>query len=533
MRYKVFVATELTAFSLSLLEQSEDIEWVVSAPKTRAVLQHITDAHAIIARDDVELPQDTLELAPALKVIGRVGTGITGIDVDYATRRGIIVTHTPDSTAVPAAELTLLHMLALCRRLPTVHHAVQDGWWLFDRQQQVGSQLHRKTVGLIGLGRVGKQVAQRCLAFGMTVLAYDPYLSPESLADLRVTMVSLEELLARSDFISLHVPATSGTQHLLNAERIAKIKQGARVINTSAGTVWDEHALADALKQGKLAGVGVDVYTQEPPYNSPLIGLANVVHTPHIGDNTLEANQDISVQIVQQVLDALHGVDYRNVVNMPLMGFNYEDTKPYLHLGEQIGRLQYALHHAVSPTRIQQVGIECRGEEMSDMIKPLMVAMLKGLLEPVMSQPVSYVNAPILAEERGLQVTQKKGLSHSAFNNVVSCQIICDDGKELVISGTLLDQREPYITRIDDYILNFVPQTHMLILGSYDQPGVIGRVGTLMANEGLNIASWYTGRVKPGGNTLTILSLDEPISDPILDLLTAQEFIRHATRVEL
>lgn len=529
-RHIIYVTTDLTEFSRQLLLQAEDVELVETSPRTKFVRDNIRQAHAIIAREDLELSREIITLGENLRVIGRMSAGLNGVDVDTATERGVIVTHTPGTTAIAVSEHTLMLMLALSRKLPVVHASMKDGWWLLDRNRQAGTQLYGKTLGVVGLGRVGRLVAQRASAFGMDVLSNDPYIAEEQISDLRVTLVSMKELLARSDYVSIHVPANANTEHMFNADTIAQMKPGARLINVSAGSVWDEKAVAEALTSGQLSGAATDVFEQEPPYSSPLVGMDNVVHTPHISDNTLEATQDISIQIVQQVLDALRGSDYRNVVNMPLIpGLNYEDIRPVLMLGERIGRLQHAL--ARSP--IRRIAVETRGEEMDGMVKPLTVAILKGVLDPVMSQSVSYINAPVLAAERGIQVTQTKGLRIGNYNNLLSCQVFWEDGTEIIMSGTLLDRKEPHIVHIDQYPINFVPQGRLLIMGSYDKPGVIGRIGTLLANGNVNIASWYTGRAAPGGNTLTVLGLDAPLPDDLMTELRGLSFVRHAVQVAL
>jgi D-3-phosphoglycerate dehydrogenase len=412
--------------------------------------------------------------------------------------------------------------------LVTAHNSLRDGYWLLDRKRQAGTQLYGKTLGLVGLGRVGQTVAHRALGFGMTVIACDPYLVEDQVSDSRIVLTSLREVLQKSDFVSIHVPATSETRSLFNAETLGLMKRGARLINTSHGSVVDEDALAAALKDGTLAGAAVDVFREEPPYNSPLIGLENVIHTPHIGDNTLEAAQDLSMQIVKQVLDALKGVDYRNVVNLPFVpGLDYESTLPYMTLAERIGRLI----HALARNPVRRVAVEYRGTETTSLVKPLTVALLKGLLAPVLGDQINYVNAPIVAAERGIQVTQAKGLKSADYANLVLCQVTLEDGEAITISGTLLDHREPHIVQINDYRMNLVPEGHLLIMGSYDQPGVIGKVGTLLATNGINIGSWQTGRATPGGQTLTILALDEPLPDAVLAALSEQDFVRHAHQV--
>ncbi|MBZ0299394.1 MAG: phosphoglycerate dehydrogenase [Anaerolineae bacterium] len=528
--FHVLLATDLTEDGLTILKDAPDVTTNLVPPNLPAVRDALVSAHALIAREDVRIDPPLLDHAPNLKVIGRVGAGLGGIDMEAATGRGIIVTNTPGTNAIAAGELAISLMLALSRRIITAHNSLKEGYWLLDRRRQAGTQLDGKTIGLIGFGRVGRVVAQRCLAFGMTVLAYDPYVTEDQVSDKRVLLVGLSELLRRSDFISIHVAVTSETRGLFSADLVNRMKPGARLINTSHGSIWDEEAVAKAVKEGHLAGAGVDVYREEPPYNSPLVGMENVVHTPHIGDNTIEAAQDLSCQIVNQVLDALRGTDYRHVVNMPFMpGTPYEQTRPYMRLAECMGTVL----HTLSRYPIRRVDVEYRGEEVDGMVKPLTVALLKGLLTPILGEKVNYINAPVLAAERGVQISQTKGLRTGDYANLVSCQITLEDGEEIVMAGTLLDHKEPYIVQINEYRMNFVPLGHLLIMGSYDQPGVIGRVGMLMANNQVNIASWQTGRAEPGGQTLTVLTLDEAIADMVLEELRQQDFVRHAHRLEI
>lgn len=528
--YNVLVATDLTDESLTMLTSAADVAVQTVPPKTKPVREAIRDVHALIARDEVQIDAELLEVAPKLKVIGRMSAGLNGIDIEAATSRGIVVTNTPGVSAIAAGEHTLALMLALSRRLVVTHTSLKEGWWLLDRKRQAGNQLFGKTLGIIGLGRVGSVVVQRCLAFGMTVLAYDPYLSEDRVPDERVLLVGLRELLQRSDFVSIHVPATRDTRGMVDEAFVRQMKPGARLINTAFGGVMDEAAVAQALKDGHLGGLAVDVYTEEPPYNSPLIGLDNVIHTPHVAENTVEATQDLSYQIVNQVLSALRGTDYRNVVNLPFMpGVDFETIRPYLHLAEAIGTIA----HVLTRHPVRRVAVEYRGDEVAGLVKSMAVAILKGLLVSSLGDTVSYINAPVLAAERGIQVTQAKGLKTGDYTSLVSCQITLEDGEDILIAGTLLDRKEPHIVQINEYKLNFVPEGHLVILGSYDQPGVIGRVGTLMADNSVNIASWQTGRAEPGGQTLTILTLDQPIPDAIFEKLLNLDFVRHAHQVKI
>ena len=526
----VVVATDLTPESIALLDAQSDLAVKSVPPKTASVRAALQNASAIITRSDFKLDAPLLHQAPKLRLIARMSAGLTGIDIDCASERGILVMNTPGVSAVSAAEHTLTLMLALNRNLPAVHESLREGWWLFDRGQQVGAQLHGKTIGIVGLGRVGQRLAQLCLALGMTVLACDPYIRQEQVNEARIQLVSLHELLGASDYVSMHVPATKETQDFFDADSLRQMKRGARFINTAHGGVIKEALLAEALLDGHLGGVALDVWNEEPPFNSPLIGMDKVIHTPHIGDNTAEARQDLSLQVVKQVIDALRDRDYRNVVNMPLLpGVSYEQIRPYMQLAESIGALQHVL--ARSP--IRRIAIEIIGDDMNGLIKPMTVGILMGLLRPILGDSVSAVNAPLRAAERGWQITQAKGIKISDYRNVITCQVTLEDGEEISIAGALLDRQKPYILQINDYRVHFEPRGHLLIMGSYDQPGVIGRVGTLMAEDGINIASWHTGRAAPGGNTLTVLNFDEALPESVMAALRAQDFIRHVHQLHI
>lgn len=526
----ILIATALTEESKQLLHDAEGVTFQIVAPSPAAVREGIQNAHALIAREDVRVDAELLDQAPNLRLIARPSRSLDSIDIDSATRRGILVMNVPGISAIADGEFAFALMLALSRRLIDAHNGMRAGYWLLDRERQAGTQLAGKTLGIVGFGQVGQVIAQRALAFGMNVLANDPYIREDQVSDSRVILVGLRELLQRSDVVTLHVPLTSETRGLLDAEHIRQMKPGSRLINTAHGELVDEQALVDALKDGHLAGLATDVYAEEPPYNSPLVGLESVIHTPHISDNTVEVTQDASLLVVRQVLDALNDVDYRNVVNMPSMpGVDYDAVRPYLELAERIGTLQHVL--ARSP--IERVAVEYRGEDVVRLVKPLTAALLKGLLAPVLGESVSYINAPLIASERGITVSQAKGLHTSEYTNLVSCRVTLGDGETITISGTMLDRREPHIIQINDYRMDFVPRGCLLILGSYDRPGVIGRVGMLMAENDVNIASWRTGRAEPGGQTLTVLTLDAALPDGVMDALGKLDFVRHAHEVQL
>jgi D-3-phosphoglycerate dehydrogenase len=529
MKHTIVVATTLTDEALAVLRGAKDVEVLVTGPDPARVQKALESADALIIRDELSVDAALLAAGKRLRVIGRAGVGLAGIDVEMATTRGVIVMHTPGANAIAACEYAFTLMLALCRQIIPAHLDLKSGIWA--RQSYPGFELCNKTLGLIGLGRVGRLVAERATAFGMEVLAHDPYVAETQITELHVKLVGLDEVLARSDFISLHCAATPETYHLLDAEALEQVKPGVRIVNVAHGSMIDEQALARALRDGRVAGVALDVFEQEPPRNSPLFELPTVIYTPHIGDGTVEAQHDMSMQIVRQVYDALRGVDYRNAVNLPFMpGQAFEEIAPYLRLAERIG----ALHHHLAHGRIRRVAVEYKGEELDGLVKPLTVALLKGMLGPVLGDAVNYINSPLVAMERGIHVTQTKGLdSADYYTNLVSCQVHWEGGGEMVIGGALFNHREPRIVQIDNYRPDFVPEGILLVFGSYDIPGVIGKVGTLMAQHKINIAAWRTGRAEKGGQTLTVVTIDQPLSEDLLAKFRTLEFVRHATQLIL
>lgn len=530
MKYTILIITPLTAAALEHLNRLPDIEAQVTRPDEAA--HHLPDADALILRDEIPVDAALLAGARRLKVVGRVGAGLSGIDVEAATVRGVIVMNTPGVNATSAAEYTFALLLALCRKIIPAHLDVGRGSWT--RQVYQGIELAGKTLGLIGLGRVGRRVAERATAFGMDVLAFDPYVAESQVGDLRVKLIGLDELLTRSDIISLHCAVTPETYHLLDADALAQVKPGVLLVNVAHGYVVDEAALVVALKSGRVAGAALDVLQPESPQSSPasspLVGLPNVIHTPHMGDATAEAQHELSMQIVRQVYDALRGLNYQNAVNMPFMpGQAFEAIRPYLRLAERIGALQ----HHLAGGRIRRLAVEYKGDELDGLVKPLTVALLKGLLAPALGDAVNYINAPLMAMERGIHVTQAKGLDVADYTNLVSCQVHWEGGNQQVISGALFNRREPRIVQINSYQTDFVPEGILLVIGSYDVPGVIGKVGTIMAGYKINIASWRTGRERKGGQTLSILTLDQALTDTQLEEFRGLEIVRHATQIDL
>lgn len=531
MTHRILIAAALSEAGLNLLRGEVGGLAQIVEPDQLAKHPHLVTTEALVIRDEAEVNAALLEKMPKLRVIGRAGAGIAGIDVEAATRRGIIVMNTPGVNAISAAEYTFTLMLALARNLVQAHNALSSGVW--KREQHIGAELYGKRLGLIGLGRVGREVARRAQAFGMNVQAYDPYVTEAQVhsLELRVKLVGLAQLLADSDILSIHCATTPETIGLLNADTFSLMKQGALLINIAHGSIVDEDSLVTMLKNGRLGGAAIDVYAHEPITNSPLLSQPNVLHTPHLGDSTREAQRDLGLLIARQVLDALRGEDYRNVVNMPFVdGRPFEMIAPYLRLAERIGTLQ----HALARGPINRVMVEFKGQEFEGMVKPMTVALIRGLLIPILGEDtVNYINAPVLAHERNIFITQTKGLDSSDYSNLISCQVQWSGqfAGSTTMAGALFSRTDPHIVKINQYHSDFKPEGVLLVIGSYDRPGVIGRVGLLLSENNINIADWRTGRAELGGQTLSVATLDEPIPDELLETLRSQDYVRHANQI--
>jgi len=510
--YRILIAASLSEASLQLLEGDPEVDFEVCKPRLHEVGRELlADSDAIIVSSQATVDEELLEAAPRLKVIGRAGAGLDNIDIEAASRRGVLIMNVPGANTIAAAEHTVALLLALCRNIPQSQLSLRRGEWR--REDFLGVQLHGKTLGIIGLGQVGSRVARQALAFGMEVAAYDPHMSVEAAHDLRITLLELDELLQRSDFITLHAPLTPATRGLIGAREIAQMKPGVRIVNTARGALIDSTALRQALVSGQVAGAALDVFETEPPLGDPLLALPNVIATPHLGSKTKEAQRDVSMQIVGQVLDALRGEDYRHAINMPFVdGASFQEFRPYVSLAERIGSIQMQLAQG----RLTRVEVEYRGQEVAELVKPLTVALLKGLLAHVVGQDqVNYVNAPLLANERGIVVAQTKGLAAPDYPNLISCRLTTDLGERL-IAGTLFSRKLPRIVQIDEYRMDALPEGIMLVMVSRDVPGVIGQVGTFLGQHHINIAEWRLGRNRPGDRALSVINLDAEISDHVI-----------------
>ncbi|MDX1662176.1 MAG: phosphoglycerate dehydrogenase [Candidatus Promineifilaceae bacterium] len=512
--YKILISDKLGEAGLQRLDETTDAAYDVKTDLTREeLLEVIPEYEALIVRSGTKVDAELLEAAERLRVIGRAGIGVDNIDIRAATMQGIIVMNTPQANAIATAEQTMALMLALSRHTHLAHASLHAGEWR--RSEFVGVQLYRKTLGIIGFGRIGRLVARRGQAFGMEVVAYDPFVSEEVGRELGVLLVDLDDLLAQSDYISLHTASTPETEKMINAKTIAQMKEGVRLINAARGKLIDENALAAALDSGKIAAAALDVYSVEPPLDNPLLGRPNVLHTPHLGASTREAQRDVATQIVDQVLDALRGRDFRNAINMPFpAGPDFAAGRPYMQLAEKMGALQSVL----APAPIRRVEVEARGDAVSELVRPVAAALLKGLLESSLSDPVNYINAPVLAEEHGINIAQTTGVSVADYPNLISCRVHWDGGAR-TLSGVLFGGGEPRIVQVDNYQLDVSPEGIILVMQNRDVPGVIGQVGTILAAYEVNIGEWRMGREAPGSEALSFINLDNKPPEPVLQAL--------------
>jgi D-3-phosphoglycerate dehydrogenase len=516
--YKILIPDDLSAAGLDLLKADPQmsIEVVKKMPRAE-LLARIGDYDALIVRSETKVDAEVIERGVKLRVVGRAGIGVDTIDVDAATHRGIIVMNTPQANTIATCEHTLAMMLALARNIPQADASLRRGEWT--RSKFMGEQLMGKTLGVIGLGRIGTQVARRAQAFGMEVIAFDPYVNEENARNNKVGLVTLDELLAKSDFITLHSSLNPGSRRLLDAEAIQKMKTGAHIVNVARGALVDADALVQALQSKKLAGAALDVFEEEPPpADHPLFKLPNVVVTPHLGASTVEAQRDVSIQMAEQVLDALHEREVRNAVNFPPIDpAALPVIRPYLMLAERLGALQANLTEG----RLARVEVEYRGSDVAPHVKPLTVALLRGLLAPTLgAERVNYVNAPIIANERGIMVSQALNISSSDYTNQVSCRVSVGDETH-TIAGVLFNGVQPRIVQIDGFVIDAVPEGLMLVVSSHDVPGVIGHIGSLLGTHHVNIAEYRLGRTSPGDRALSVVNLDSPVPEAAMKALRA------------
>jgi D-3-phosphoglycerate dehydrogenase len=524
----VLVSEELSPAGISLLSDDFEVRTCDGADRS-ALLPALAEADALIVRSATTVDAEALAAAPRLKVVARAGVGLDNVDVPAATARGVMVVNAPQSNIVSAAEHAVALLLSVARRVPQAHASLTAGEW--KRSQFTGVELTGKTAGLLGLGRIGALVAQRLSAFGMTIQAYDPYVTAARAAQMGVTLASLEEVLSTSDVISVHLPKTPETLGLVGKDELATCKKGAILINAARGGLVDETALAEALHSGHLGGAGIDVYVKEPTTSSPLFDAPNVVVTPHLGASTEEAQEKAGLAVARSVRLALSGEFVPDAVNVQAGGVVSEDVRPGLPLAETLGQLFTGLAGGVAAS----ITIEVRGEIAREDIGVLQLAALKGVFRAVVEEQVTYVNAPLLASERGIVVALERDEQSPDYRNVITVRGVLPGGAALSVSGTLMGTRQvERITAIDGYEVDLRPFPHLLFLRYEDRPGVVGAVGAILGEASVNIASAQVSRGETaGGEALMSLALDSPVPAAVVERIADTIGARVARSVDL
>ncbi|MBE9215788.1 phosphoglycerate dehydrogenase [Plectonema cf. radiosum LEGE 06105] len=524
---KVLVSDSIDQAGIDILSQVANVDVKLNL-KPEELQQIIGEYDALMIRSGTQVTQEIIEAATNLKIIGRAGVGVDNVDVPAATRRGIVVVNSPEGNTIAAAEHAIAMMMAMSRNIADANTSVKSGEW--DRKSFVGTEVYKKTLGIVGLGKIGSHVASVAKAMGMKLLAFDPFISNERAEQMGVQLVDLDLLVQQADYITLHIPKTPETTHLINAKMLAKMKPNARIINCARGGIIDEEALAVALKEGTIKGAALDVYESEPLGESPLKALGKeVVLTPHLGASTTEAQVNVAIDVAEQIRDVLLGLPARSAVNIP--GLNpdvLEKLKPYMELAETLGNLVGQL----AGGRVELLNVSLQGELATNKSQPLVVAALKGLLYQALRERVNYVNASIEAKERGIRVIETRDDSVKDYAGSLHLQATGNLGTHAV-TGALLGGGEIRITDLDGFPINVPPSRYMLFTVHRDMPGIIGKIGSLLGSFNVNIASMQVGRKIVRGDAVMVLSIDDPLPDGILKEITKVPGIRDAYTVTL
>ena len=512
---RILVTDKLSSQGLEILEQTPGFE-VDYAPglDPDALLERLPGAQGLVIRSGTKVTREVIAAATALRVIGRAGIGVDNVDLAAATERGVVVLNTPSGNNVTTAEHAIALLVSLARHIPQATSSMRAGKW--EKSAFTGMELYNRTLGLLGLGNIGRVVASRAQGLGMRVIAYDPHLPDEVAAKLDVELVPLEELQARADALSVHVPKTKETTGLVGAAFLAKCKRGVLLVNAARGGIVDEAALAEALESGRVGGAALDVFEREPPPpDHPLIQHPRVICTPHLGASTEQAQLNVAIQVAEQVRDFLLTGEIRNGVNVPSVSPEIlEQIRPYLVLGEKLGRFQGQL----CPRAIDEIEVEFAGEVAEYQCEPLTVAVLKGLLESV-SDRVNMVNAPVIARERGIKVIESKSSRPEDFASTITTRVRgCDNH---LIAGAVFHGGQPRIVRLDDFILEAIPEGFALVVHNRDQPGVVGAIGTILGEAGINISRMQLALQRERGEAAMLVNIDAAPPADVLERLRA------------
>ncbi|MDX6574443.1 MAG: D-3-phosphoglycerate dehydrogenase / 2-oxoglutarate reductase [Blastocatellia bacterium] len=527
---KIFVADDVSDKGLQPLRDAGFLVEKKTGLAPEALRDALADSEGLVVRSETKVTSDLMDSARKLRVIGRAGVGVDNIDVPAATARGLVVMNAPDGNTITTAEHTLALLIALARNIPQANASVKAGKW--ERKRFIGAELQGKTLGVVGLGRIGRAVAARARAFGMKIVGHDPFIAPDQARDLEIEAASLDEVFARADFLTVHTPLTSETRGIIGVQAFAKMRQGVRVINCARGGLVDESALYEAIKSGVVAGAALDVFEQEPPPSDhPLLGLEEVIVTPHLGASTTEAQEGVAVTVAEQMRDYLLTGALRGAVNVPALGAKELNAlRPYLALAESLGRFQAQ----IVDSAVREVRLEFAGEMVELDAAPVTRAFLAGLLRDV-SARVNVVNAFVIAEERRITVTTSY-VRGGQLAPAIRTRVVCADAEQTAsgtVFGIAAGEREGRITEINDFRIEAAPRGRMLVMHNRDVPGVIGRVGTILGEQGINISAFHLGRRERGGEAMAVIEVDAPLDRETIDDVRNLKPVISARQIEL
>ncbi len=526
--YKVLICDDLSEEGLEIFRRDKNVNVVVKLKlPVDELKKEIADVDACVVRSGTQITKEVIEAGKKLKAIGRAGVGLDNVDLEAASKRGIVVINTPGGNTISAAEHTFCLLMSLARNIPRANDSVKKGEW--ERKKFTGVELYEKVLGIVGLGRIGSEVAKRAQAFGMKVIAYDPYLRAEKALQMGVEAVTLEEVYKRSDFITLHMPLTAETKHMIGDKEISKMKKTVRIVNCARGGLIHELALAKAVEEGRVAGAALDVFESEPLKDLTLAKLPQVIVTPHLGASTEEAQIAVAVDVAQSILDFLSGKGTKNAVNLPTVDPEVlEQIRPYIYLGEKLGLLVGQLLEG----QILQLDIKYQGKAAEVETTPVTVSVIKGLLSAISAESVNYVNASVLAKERGIKVTESKTETAEHYANLIQVEITTDK-KSTTAAGSMLTRDDVRLVMIDGSNVEAVPDGHLLLITNKDVPGIVGQIGTLLGNNNINIAGMTLGRDVKGGQARTLLKIDSAIEDGVLAEIRKAKNILDAKQIKL
>lgn len=524
---KVLVSDKLAEEGIEILRRVAQVD-VNTGLSEDALCEIIGDYDALVVRSGTQVTAKVLEAAKKLQIVGRAGVGVDNVDVPVATERGVIVVNSPGGNTIAAAEHTVAMLLALSRNIPQAYESMRAKEW--NRSKFTGNEVYKKTLGVLGLGKIGQEVAKRCESFGMKVIAYDPFITTEAASAAGVELVDFEDCLKRSDYLTLHLPKNKDTLGLIGAKEFEMMKNGVRIVNVARGGIIEDSALIAAVKSGKCAGAAIDVFEKEPPdFSNEIFDLPSVITTPHLGASTQEAQTNVAIDVAEQIVDVFEGRSARAAVNMPALSPEVlAAVQPYLPLA---GRMA-ALIVGTMDGRCSRVEVEFLGELADIESGPITRAVLVGMLGPVVGEMVNFVNAPVIAKSRGIEVVESRKSDFDDYSALLTLRVRTDKGSA-EISGTLFEGREMRIVAMGGFPMDFVPEGVVLVTDHRDKPGVIGAVGTLLGNENINIAGMYVGRKTAGQKAIMVLSVDSEVPDNVIDKIVQIAGIESVKQVRL